>query len=403
MPSIFISYRRGDSPGYAGRLYDRLRGDFGKDNVFLDVDAIPPGDDFVEKITEKLDECDLMLVIIGRRWLGAVDEQNRPRLQDKRDYVRIEIQTALSRQVRTIPVLVEGAAMPRAQDLPEPLKAFAHRQAIELSDTRWDYDIRMLINSVRGGPTGLVTPAKPAPTRTVGGARTRRRNSTSPAPRPALDRLVLFLSLAVLISAVLGAVLMRAGLHTLTVGLCLMVMIQLLGDELRYGMLIIAGALLYLLGGILDPLVSVTVRHYLYALDAAAYACWVKAFRSWGVTRVSPWVVLYIAVVIGILVLQVQARASALAGLEAITLGVAAWSALKAWRHAGASGLLWAVAGTAILLGQQLYLWAVLADSDLTTEVMRRHSQARSILIALGFWLIAMSVRARPVNGRSSL
>ena len=99
MPRIFISYRREDTPGYAGRLCDRLQQDFGRDNVFIDVDTLQPGDDFVEAISERLVGCDLMLVVIGPRWLTSVDSQGRPRLEDDSDYVRLEIQTALARVV----------------------------------------------------------------------------------------------------------------------------------------------------------------------------------------------------------------------------------------------------------------------------------------------------------------
>jgi hypothetical protein len=149
LPTIFISYRRDDAPGYAGRLYDRIRGEFGRENVFIDVDTLEPGDDFVEAIEDRLNKCDLMLALIGKRWLSVTDEQGRPRLQDEGDYVRIEIQTAIQRRLRTIPVLVERAMMPRSQDLPEALQPLARRQAIELSDTRWDYDVSLLVQHLK--------------------------------------------------------------------------------------------------------------------------------------------------------------------------------------------------------------------------------------------------------------
>ena len=149
LPTIFISYRRDDTPGYAGRLYDRIRQEFGRDNVFIDVDTLQPGDDFVDAIHERLERCDLMIAVIGKRWLTAADDQGRSRLEDEGDYVRIEIQTALERKLRTIPVLVDRASMPRVQDLPESLRALGRRQAIELSDTRWDYDVGTLIDSVK--------------------------------------------------------------------------------------------------------------------------------------------------------------------------------------------------------------------------------------------------------------
>jgi TIR domain-containing protein len=161
VPSIFISYRRDDTPGYAGRLYDRILREFGRDNVFIDVDALQPGDDFVDAIRDKLQKCDLMLALIGKRWLTAIDEQGRPRLEDEGDYVRIEIQTALDRGLRTIPVLVERAAMPRLQDLPQPLRGLARRQAIELSDTRWEYDVGTLVDTLKRVAPGPAAAAKP--------------------------------------------------------------------------------------------------------------------------------------------------------------------------------------------------------------------------------------------------
>ena len=149
MPIIFISYRRDDTSGYAGRLCDRIRKEFGRENVFIDVDTLRPGDDFVDAINNSLEKCDLMLAVIGKRWLTDVDEQGRPRLEDEGDYVRIEIETALNRRLRTIPVLVDRASMPRLQDLPESLRPLARRQATELSDTRWEYDVSTLVQHLK--------------------------------------------------------------------------------------------------------------------------------------------------------------------------------------------------------------------------------------------------------------
>ena len=148
MPTVFISYRREDSPGYAGRLHDHLKREFGTANVFIDVDTLQPGDHFAEAIHKTLSNCDVLLALIGPRWLTAADDQGQPRLEDENDFVRLEIETAFKRNVRTIPVLVERAAMPRAKDLPQPLRPLTMRQAIELADTRWDYDVGKLVRSV---------------------------------------------------------------------------------------------------------------------------------------------------------------------------------------------------------------------------------------------------------------
>jgi hypothetical protein len=149
LPKVFISYRREDTPGHAGRLYDRLQQEFGADNVFIDVDTLLPGDDFVDAIGQTLNQCDLMIALIGPRWLTATDDRGRPRLDDQSDFVRVEIQTALERRIRTVPVLVERASMPLEQQLPEPLRPLARRQAIELTDTRWASDVGALVEKVK--------------------------------------------------------------------------------------------------------------------------------------------------------------------------------------------------------------------------------------------------------------
>jgi TPR repeat protein len=160
LAKIFISYRRDDTPGSAGRLYDRLQQEFGRDNVFIDVTALQPGEDFVEAIDARLRTCDVMLAVIGRRWLTASDEHHGRRLDDSADHLRIELQTALDRGVRVIPVLVERATMPVAHELPEPLRPLARRQAFELRDTRWSEDITLLVDAVNRLAPASVTKAQ---------------------------------------------------------------------------------------------------------------------------------------------------------------------------------------------------------------------------------------------------
>ena len=146
MPGIFISYRREDSSGQAGRLYDRLAGHFGKDKVFMDIDTIRPGVDFVDVIKESVGSCDVLIAVIGRQWLTTTDEKGR-RLDSPDDFIRLEIAAALDRNVRVIPALVGGGAMPKT-DLPEPLARLARRQAIEISDMRFHHDVDRLIEAV---------------------------------------------------------------------------------------------------------------------------------------------------------------------------------------------------------------------------------------------------------------
>ena len=141
---VFISYRREDFGGFAGRIYDRLAERLGHESVFFDVDNIPPGLDFVDVLSERVGRCDALVAIIGRHWLTSADTDNRRRLDDPSDFVRIEIEAALGRGVRVIPVLVDGAGMPRAEDLPESLKKLARRQGVEISHTRFDSDVERL-------------------------------------------------------------------------------------------------------------------------------------------------------------------------------------------------------------------------------------------------------------------
>ena len=112
---IFVSYRRQESSHLAGRLYDRLADRFGEGQVFIDVDAIEPGVDFAEEICRAVAACKVLLAIIGPTWLTATDERGRRRLDDPDDIVRLEIEAALARGVRVIPILVEGAVMPGRQ------------------------------------------------------------------------------------------------------------------------------------------------------------------------------------------------------------------------------------------------------------------------------------------------
>jgi len=146
MSGIFISYRREDSAGYAGRLYDHLSRHFGRELTFMDIDAIAPGQDFTEVLDRNLSACAALIVVIGKSWLTCRDAQDRRRLDDSQDFVRTEIAAALDRRIPVIPALVGGTAMPRQEDLPQALAMLARRQAIELSDTRFQQDCLRLIN-----------------------------------------------------------------------------------------------------------------------------------------------------------------------------------------------------------------------------------------------------------------
>ena len=145
---LFINYRREDTAAHAGRLYDRLTAHFGEDQVFIDIEQIEPGEDFVEAINRKVASCDTAIVTIGPNWLRVTDLAGKRRLDDEEDFVRIEIVAALRRKIRVIPVLVGGAEMPQKQDLPKPLEPLSRRNAIELSETRFHADVNRLIEAI---------------------------------------------------------------------------------------------------------------------------------------------------------------------------------------------------------------------------------------------------------------
>lgn len=149
MQGVFISYRRQDSQSAAGRLADDIKELIVDVPVFRDVETIAPGVDFVDAINRALQSCGVLLAVIGPRWLTAADSAGQRRLDNPDDYTRLEIATALKRNdVRVIPVLVEGALMPSPGELPADLQALARRNAVELSDNRWNYDVSRLAATV---------------------------------------------------------------------------------------------------------------------------------------------------------------------------------------------------------------------------------------------------------------
>lgn len=149
MAAIFISYRRDDSAGYAGRLHESLEQRFGEGRVFRDVVAFEPGQDFVQATEARLAGCAAFLAIMGRDWLGDNTKGSR-RIDREDDFVRLEVAAALARpDLLVVPVLVEGAKMPAAADLPESIRALARRHAAWLRDETWDEDVDRLVRAVR--------------------------------------------------------------------------------------------------------------------------------------------------------------------------------------------------------------------------------------------------------------
>jgi TIR domain len=145
---VFICYRREDSSHFARLIYDRLQKRLGPEKVFIDVDNISFGVDFAEDLSKSLSTCDVLVAIIGKGWLSATDKDNRRRIDDPRDFVRIEIEAALNREVRVIPVLIDGATAPEAEDLPDSLKRLTRRQGIEISHNRFESDVEHLIRAL---------------------------------------------------------------------------------------------------------------------------------------------------------------------------------------------------------------------------------------------------------------
>jgi hypothetical protein len=150
MSGIFLSYRRDDASGWAGRLYEHLVTEWGSGQVFMDIDAIAPGEDFRQAIAHTMETCDVVLVVIGPNWVDARDYKGNRRLDDEGDTHRQEVVAALSgADVRVIPVLVGGADMPKVSDLPDPLKDLVYRNAAVIEDRRFASDVRALQNALK--------------------------------------------------------------------------------------------------------------------------------------------------------------------------------------------------------------------------------------------------------------
>ncbi|MFZ0691979.1 MAG: TIR domain-containing protein [Acidobacteriaceae bacterium] len=185
-----MNYRRNDSEGEAGRLFDEMAKQFGENSVFMDVSAIEPGRDFRKAIDESVSSCSVLLAMIGQDWLNTKGAQGHRRLEDANDFVRIELASALRRDIPVVPVLVRGAKMPTAEELPDDLKELAFRNAVELTHARWKSDVEVLIRALRpymdepGGDRqaqetrepGREAIAKPAP-----------KNASAPAAVAAID------------------------------------------------------------------------------------------------------------------------------------------------------------------------------------------------------------------------
>jgi hypothetical protein len=146
--SVFVCHRREDTQDAAGRLHDRLVIAYGRERVFMDIDSVPLGIDFVDHVTEQIGKCNLVIVMIGKQWRTIKDKKRRRRLDNEDDLVRAEIRAALQQKIPVIPVTVQNAAMPQAEDLPGDIRLLARRNGIDLSATRWTTDVERLIKEL---------------------------------------------------------------------------------------------------------------------------------------------------------------------------------------------------------------------------------------------------------------
>jgi len=146
--NLFINYRRGEDQATAGRLFDQLEKVFGHERIFIDVDSILPGKDFVEELSSRVSECDIFLSVIGKRWADLRDDEGRRRIDNPKDWVRIEIELALRQGKHVIPILVDGAEMPGPEKLPLDLAPFARRNAVRLRHERFKADVQGLIGAI---------------------------------------------------------------------------------------------------------------------------------------------------------------------------------------------------------------------------------------------------------------
>ena len=182
---VFISYRRADTAGYAGRLFDSLRERLAPRPVFMDIDTIEPGADFVEVVERAVSNWGVLLALIGPRWLTVTMADGTPRLNDPEDFVRREIGTARARNVRVIPLLVGGATMPPTNALPDDLKPLTRRHGLEITDARWHYDVARLVEALeRHWSTASDRQTAKTESGTEGGPVTEVPSSSVPASSP---------------------------------------------------------------------------------------------------------------------------------------------------------------------------------------------------------------------------
>jgi hypothetical protein len=160
---IFISYRREDSSGHVGRLHDRLIESFSPNDIFVDIDTIEPGEDFVEAVEQAVSSAEVLLAVIGKQWLTLTDARGKRRIDNPHDFVRLEIAAALRRNIRVIPILVREASMPESADLPEDLRPLTRRNAFEIGEKSFHRDVSELIGVLKRKGTSAESASARAP------------------------------------------------------------------------------------------------------------------------------------------------------------------------------------------------------------------------------------------------
>ena len=158
MDKTFINYRRQDSAGYAGRIHDRLKREFGDDLLFMDVTKIPLGANFAKYISDEIGKCKHLLVLIGPNWLDIPDNEGNRRLDNPNDLVRLEIAAALTRDVPVIPIFLDGAKLPKRHELPEDIQELSMRNGLDVRHASFDSDMDTLIDHIRGSKAPISPP-----------------------------------------------------------------------------------------------------------------------------------------------------------------------------------------------------------------------------------------------------
>ena len=185
---VFINYRRETDKAWARLLFDCLQSDLGEDGVFLDIDGIFPGEDFVEEITRRVAECDVFLAVLGRNWLDVRDDTGIRRVDKPNDWVRIEIKSALAQSKQIIPLLVDGAEMPSSDQLPESLVPFSRRHAAKLSYEQFRADAARVVSAIREFRENRRRRTEEEGAKAREQEETRRKEETAHAERAAEDK-----------------------------------------------------------------------------------------------------------------------------------------------------------------------------------------------------------------------